>query len=420
MGFFSLIPEPTTFYVSASGSDTNDGLTPDTAWATIDRANTVLPNRSIVLFRRGDTFYGQLKPPFNCEVGAYGTGDKPVLTAYKLLNQASGWIEHVAGVWKVDLTSAATHGGYTHPDTNVGYLMVDGAVKPAKKKTLAAVTTAWDFYSDATYLYVSASANPTTLASSIKAASRGKSGRVIDCSNGAQEIHDLHITGSGGHGITGAGANVHVHHCLIDYIGGSYLPGYGDGQVRYGNGIENWIGAKAWLVEDNEIAQCYDVAYTCQGTHSGDGLSVATWEDMTIRENNIRDCNQSFEFWSDGNGSNPASGFKRILIEGNLCRRAGYSVWSDVRPDQSTRVHLLTYNWVLPADITIQNNTFEDAYGAYSYHASAPVGLITRNNTIRMKSGHKLQEQRAETVEQFAAWQLATGRETESTLIILP
>jgi hypothetical protein len=158
----------------------------------------------------------------------------------------------------------------------------------------------------------------------------------------------------------------------------------------------------------------YDVAYTCQGN----GYAGAnTWEDMTIRNNHIHECTQSFEFWSTG--TNPDAGFKRIVVEDNLCERAGYSDFADVRPNQSVRVHILTYVWELPADITVQNNTFDDAYSAYCSFSTPPGGLVTRNNKIALERGTKMQVQRSETVEEASAWQEATGEEVGSTITVL-
>jgi hypothetical protein len=418
-------PDPTavstapTFYVAATGSDDADGLTPATAWATIRKANTALPtDGSVLLFQRGDTFYGEFSAPFGCEVGAYGTGEKPILTMFKLLNRPEGWQEDSDGVWKIDLGSPDTHDGYTATnDSNIGFLMVDGAVRPALKPSVADLIDPWDFYGDIGQhvLYVKATSNPTELAGDIKAAPNGNafgpSGTIISCQQAHNDIHDLHITGSGGCGIRGVAPDVHIHNCLIDYIGGSILL---DGvNPRYGNGIEHWVNVKRWLIENNEIAQVYDVAWSPQG-HAG---ASGSWEDMTVRNNYIHDCNQSFEFWSTGSGA--AGGFKRILVEGNICERAGYSDFSDVRPNQNVRVHLLTYLWETPADITIQNNVFDDVYGAYSYHAFEPAGYVTRNNTIRLKAGQKMQYQRAETVDEVTAWQEATGRELDSTIIVV-
>jgi hypothetical protein len=69
--------------------------------------------------------------------------------------------------------------------------------------------------------------------------------------------------------------------------------------------------------------------------------------------------------------------------------------------------------------VTIQNNLFDDAFGANSYHAvEPPTGYVTRNNTIRLRAGHKIELQRPETVEQSAAWQAATGREKGSVFTV--
>ena len=413
------VPSPPTFYVSAFGSDNADGLSPETAWATIQKANSSLPDdTSRLLFRRGDTFYGELAPPFGCEIGAYGVGKRPTLTMFKLLNRSESWNEDSAGVWAIDLSSPDTHDGYTATtDANIGFLMVDGEVKPALKFASSELSEPWDFYCDIPnrVLYVAAPANPTKLSADIKAAPNGNAygatGRVIHCGMGSNEIHDVHVTGTGGCGIGGVAPDVHIHDCLIDYIGGSEL-GLGS-QLRYGNGIENWVNVKRWTIENNEITQVYDAAWSPQGRAGPSG----TWEDLTVRNNHIHHCTQSFEFWSMGAQS--TEGFQRILIEGNRCERAGYSVFSDVRPDQDVRVHLLTYFWETPADIAVQNNIFSDSYGAYSYHARETAGLVTRDNTIMLKAETKMEFQRPQTVEEFASWQEATGREIGSTITVL-
>ena len=84
----------TAYYVSNGGSDQNDGLTPRTAWATLDKVNNArLKPGDAVLFRRGDVWYGGLT---DCNNGitysAYGEGDKPMLNGTDPgLSEVSNW-----------------------------------------------------------------------------------------------------------------------------------------------------------------------------------------------------------------------------------------------------------------------------------------------------------------------------------------
>lgn len=80
-----------TYYISNDGDDTNTGLSEDSPWKTLTKASTVLASGGMepggkLLFRKGDTFIGQLlvgcsgteESPI--EIGSYGSGNLPVLT----------------------------------------------------------------------------------------------------------------------------------------------------------------------------------------------------------------------------------------------------------------------------------------------------------------------------------------------------
>lgn len=77
-----------TYYVdSTNGNDSNDGLTPEAAFASIDKLNTITfrPGDQI-LFKKGETFVGCFKPQGSgtetapITIGSYGDGDeRPVL-----------------------------------------------------------------------------------------------------------------------------------------------------------------------------------------------------------------------------------------------------------------------------------------------------------------------------------------------------
>ena len=70
------------FYVSNSGNDNNDGLTPQTAWATIGKVNrsTLLLSGGTVLFERGSTWRGEtLSAMPGVTYSVYREGAKPLL-----------------------------------------------------------------------------------------------------------------------------------------------------------------------------------------------------------------------------------------------------------------------------------------------------------------------------------------------------
>ncbi len=72
----------TAYYVSNEGSDDNDGLTPETAWASVLPVNCAeLKEGDAVFFRRGDIFRGILYCRGGVTYSAYGNGDKPRIYA---------------------------------------------------------------------------------------------------------------------------------------------------------------------------------------------------------------------------------------------------------------------------------------------------------------------------------------------------
>ena len=95
-----------TYYVDAvRGNDVRDGLSPDAAWRSLDRVNkAVLQPGERVLFRRGQTWRGQIKaqsgsPAGAVLYGAYGDGDKPLLLGSVAMDRADDWQPAGPGLW---------------------------------------------------------------------------------------------------------------------------------------------------------------------------------------------------------------------------------------------------------------------------------------------------------------------------------
>ncbi|MBM3499825.1 MAG: hypothetical protein FJX74_14285 [Armatimonadetes bacterium] len=93
------------YHVSNAGSDANDGLSPEAAWASLERVNLgPYQPGDAVLFRRGDSWRGQLRPRSGSEAGyvtygAYGEGPKPLLLGSVARNSPEDWTDEGNGIW---------------------------------------------------------------------------------------------------------------------------------------------------------------------------------------------------------------------------------------------------------------------------------------------------------------------------------
>ena len=100
----SLFSHANTYYLSNDGNDNYSSAqaqNPATPWSSIFQLNTFLDNLSsgdIVLFNRGDVFYGTLKPVSDgVSFGAYGSGANPVITG---LTTISSWSSVGSNIWE--------------------------------------------------------------------------------------------------------------------------------------------------------------------------------------------------------------------------------------------------------------------------------------------------------------------------------
>jgi len=422
----------TSFYVSSAGSDTANGLSTSTPWRTVSKVNQALSAGTIVRgdcvsFRQGDEFFGTINSIPVAAVtdpvltfGSYGSGARPRISNYKVCSSSAGWSQDSTNLWKIDISagSGAYTGNTTSTNVNVGFIRVNGVIKGFKKFDLASVANDWDFYDDGTkYLYVHLGANPA-LSGDVRAAVDGN----IFTAQSAVAVRGLELCGSGGHGFRAPApdGSITLDNSVIHEIGGSQLI-YNGGPplTRYGNGIEIWIGASDISITGNQVYDVYDVGVTYQGSQVGAQLG---WTNVHATNNTIHNCTQSFEMWSDGTNMNAGSGFVNCSFANNTCSSAGSSWGAAVRPDTAGKsTHLLFYDTQLPTDLAITGNTFYDAVQNYCYLSSTnpPAGMVVDNNVISLRAGTKLQYQRAQTIEQAAAWTAASGMDAHSTFKII-
>ena len=95
---FILKLNATSYYVSSTGSDTNNGTSTATPWKTISKVNaSAFVSGDLILFKSGDTFYGTLSPSVSgITYGNYGTGAKPIITG---LTAISSWTSLGGNIW---------------------------------------------------------------------------------------------------------------------------------------------------------------------------------------------------------------------------------------------------------------------------------------------------------------------------------
>ncbi len=94
-----------TYYVSGSGSDSNNGTSTSTPWKTLDKVNsfTGFAAGDQILFNRGETFYGSLTIKASgssgspITFGAYGSGAKPIITGFKAI---TSWTNLGSNIWE--------------------------------------------------------------------------------------------------------------------------------------------------------------------------------------------------------------------------------------------------------------------------------------------------------------------------------
>lgn len=80
---FSYTANATNYYVKNGGSDVANGLTDGTAWATISKVNSTAISGDSVFFNRGSSWNEKLIPASsNIYYGAYGSGEKPLITGF--------------------------------------------------------------------------------------------------------------------------------------------------------------------------------------------------------------------------------------------------------------------------------------------------------------------------------------------------
>ncbi|MBX6321414.1 MAG: right-handed parallel beta-helix repeat-containing protein [Rhodospirillaceae bacterium] len=294
-----------TYYVDATnGSDSNDGLSPGSAWQSIQQVNAHgFEPGDTILFHRGDVYYDMLRPASSgtadqpITFGAYGTGPNPVFSGATEVAKYE-WVETSPGshVWT---TSVAKEGSEApdkiYFDGHQGNIELPDAAVPSQPGDWKWSQGVLTIYSegDPSAEFQSIELQTQERAVYIKGVdyirvedidvTRAHHGVVVEASIGTQVI-DINAYENGYHGIRVTGSQ----DVLVQ--GGSAhdngIDGVGDSTRHIGHGVEIVKGSTGTIVEGMNLYNNAEDGVQFMGT-AGNGNIVRNNEIWGNREDGV-------------------------------------------------------------------------------------------------------------------------------------
>ena len=338
---FSIIGFTATYYVSNAGSDSNNGLSLSSSWLTLGKVNSAsLIAGDAVLFKCGDSWYGQLIPKSGnsssrITYGAYGTGNKPLIHASITKMNTNDWVNEGSNIWR----SAATYAA------EIGNVFFNNSICGVRKYSDATLTAqGYYYYNTSTdYIKIYSTSNPATYYSDLKLLSAVILVSMNDKSN--INIKDLNLSYTSGYSVVGnTVVGITLSNLTMTWIGGqTHLA-----EVRKGNAVEFWNNCQDALVENCTVGDVYDAGLSNQGDN-------ATQTNITYRKNIIYNCEYSYEYFLDGGTT------ANILFENNTCVDAGLGWAHKQRPSASGRHIRIAGTPPNTTNFVVRNNIFSNA-----------------------------------------------------------
>lgn len=342
----------TYYYVSSStGNDSNLG-TQAFPWASLTKVNSAtLVAKDRVLFKNGDSWYGQLVPKSGSALGdiiysSYGTGaNKPLIHASSIITGASNWTNYSSNIWKNINQSVEICNLVFNNDRSFG----------KRKWSIGTLASQGDWFWDSSgqILYLYSNGIPSDLYQHIRAVTKVN---LISASSKSYITIDGLALKYGDYGFVGTNTDhVTIKNCDVAWIGGSQTTGEG----RKGNGIEFWASNSNALVQTCNIWECFDAGITNQSSIDGTSQSG-----ITYKNNKIWNCEYGYEYFNTGIGSSASN----ILLEYNIFENSGMGWGHSQRSNPSGyNLRLANRNEATHSNFVIRNNIFNVSV-AESHH----------------------------------------------------
>ena len=366
----------TSYYVSNEGDDNADGLSPETAWKTIERVNQSVNSYKrgdAVLFRSGDTFRGSIEL---CGItySSYGEGEKPHLYASPFNAAEVDWKYEGDNIYSITWGRACPLEKLTRAELcDVGNIIFNHGKAGCGYKKWYRIGIDLEFDLDFYHcleegkIYLKSDKGaPGERFDSIELCPHFAVFHGLSPACDGATLDGLIIKYSGSYGVSicgGPARDILVKNCEFEWIGGSIMTP--DLAVLFGNAFEIWGTGKDVLIENCYFNQTYDAAVTPQW-HGVNGEKAPT-ENFVVRgclfERNTYDLEYFItQRTSDTDRSHfPDTKvmFKNILFENNICRLNGYGFGSR-RTDRTSAACIKGWKHQNKAEnFVFRNNIFD-------------------------------------------------------------
>ncbi len=373
--------EAKALYVSPTGNDDNDGLSPETAFKTLDRLSwEMLDEGTYVCFERGGVWRGEIWAAPGVTYTAYGEGPKPELRGSLYDGAVDGnWKEVSPNIWqyskkfKDDVGMIVMNGG----EENGIKMLMDYSEEQAKEvvsgrewngytsleKNYEFVHDFGEGYTENTnpkggyvYLYCD-KGNPADVWDTIEFITLGAVIRVGTSAN--VTIDNLCLKYKNFGVSAGTCENLRVQNCEIGWIGGC-VQGYSEAGTawRYGNGVEIYGGCTNFICDNNWVYQCYDAGLTQQYSAGGDQDIIM--DGVHYTNNVIEKCVYSIEYFlgAPQEGAAPTRYMANFEIKGNYLLDAGG--FGMQRPVKESVAHLKGWDHqnTVEGEFIVEDNVF--------------------------------------------------------------
>lgn len=355
----------TAYYVSHKGDDNNDGLTPQSAWKSVEKINGAdfLKEGDAVFFERGGTYRytGTILACKGVTYSAFGSGAKPKMVGSIDASLESDWIEtDVKNVYKYngvlggmnndvgqivfDMGRAwgikLQNGLWIGKNSN-GLEMIDsGTPSITSPEGLHNDLEYWHNWNEADELYLySKDGNPATRFSSIEIVDKGH-GFSVSGRKGVT-VDNLEFFGFGSHGVSsGTTEDLLVQNCVFSFIGGSRQYNDWGQNTRFGNAVEIYGGGKNFTIRNCYAHNIYDCCWTIQYQSDSEGKDII-FENVEFYNNVACYSNTGLEVWLNNkkefDNAEATYGMKNLHLHHNYTFYNGYG-WSQQRPNKDGNI----------------------------------------------------------------------------------